>query len=120
MRRILTLAGAAALAAACSHTGLGNAVREDITARIATTKDPIATCYAERLKANRKLKGTLVVSITAAAGTGQFSDVKVTRDEVGDPDLSTCVVLEIAKLKLEQPTKSAVSFEYPLAFAPTK
>jgi hypothetical protein len=121
MRQILIAAAAMALAtAACSHTGLGNAVREDISARMQTTKDPITTCYAERLKQNRKLKGMLVVAVTAKAGTGEFTDVKVTRDEIGDPDLSTCVVTEVAKLKLEQPTKSAVNFEYPLAFAPTK
>jgi hypothetical protein len=120
MRQILIAAAVALACTACSHTGLGNAVRDDISARMQTTKDPITTCYAERLKKNRKLKGTLVVAVTAKAGTGEFTDVKVTRDEIGDPDLSTCVVLEVGKLKLEQPTKSAVNFEYPLAFAPTK
>ncbi len=110
----------AVVAAGCGHTGLGGAVRTDISARMQTVHDPIAACYAERLKANRKLKGTMTLSVTAAATTGQFSDVKVTRDEVGDAELGTCVVTEVSKLKLEQPTKSAVVFEYPLAFAPTK
>lgn len=107
-------------AAACSHTGLGGAVRNDITARMQTAQDPIAACYAERLKANRKLKGTMVLSVTAAATTGQFEQVRITRDEPGDPDLGTCVVTEVSKLKLAEPTKSPVAFEYPLAFAPTK
>ncbi len=106
--------------AACSNTGLGGAVRTDISARMQTVRDPIASCYAERLKANRKLKGSMILSVTAAATTGQFEDVKVARDEVGDAELSTCVLAEVSKLKLEQPTKSAVQFEYPLAFAPTK
>ena len=106
--------------AACSNTGLGGAVRNDITARMQTTKDPITACYAKRLKANRKLKGTIVLAVTAAADTGQFTEVRIRRDDLGDPDLNDCVVTEVAKLKLEQPTKSAVSFEYPLAFAPTK
>ena len=113
------LAAFAALGA-CSHTGLGGAVRNDITARMQTVQDPITACYAERLKKNRKLKGTMTLSVTAAATTGQFTDVKIARDEVGDAELGTCVVTEVSKLKLEQPTKSAVVFEYPLAFAPTK
>ena len=105
---------------ACSHTGLGGAVRNDITARMQTAQDPIAACYAERLKANRKLKGTMTLSVTAAANTGQFEQVRITRDDPGDPDLGTCVVTEVSKLKLAEPTKSPVQFEYPLAFAPTK
>jgi len=107
-------------AAACGNTGLGSAVRTDISARMETTKDPIATCYATRLVANRKLEGTIVLAVTAEAKTGQFVDVKIKRDELGDPDLASCVVAEVVKLKLEQPTKSPVQFEYPLAFAPTK
>jgi hypothetical protein len=121
MRAILKVAlGASLLAAACSNTGLGGAVRTDITARMETTRDPIAACYATRLKANRKLKGLIVLAVTAEAKTGQFTEVKIRRDELGDPDLNDCVVAEVSKLKLEQPTKSPVQFEYPLQFAPTK
>ncbi len=108
------------LGAACSGSGLGGAVRTDISARMETVRDPVAACYETRLKDNRKLKGTMLLAVTAEAKTGQFTDVRVTRDELGDPDLSTCVVTEVSKLKLAEPTKSAVQFEYPLAFAPTK
>ena len=120
MRFVLTMGLAAALAAGCSHTGLGAGVRDDITKRMQTVQDPIAACYATQLKKNRKLKGTMTLSITAAAGTGQFDQVKIVRDEPGDPDLGTCVVLEVSKLKLAEPTKSPVEFEYPLTLAPTK
>src|SRR5258708_5864311 len=120
MRHALLAIAAMATLGACSHTGLGGAVRNDITARMQTVQDPIAACYATRLKANRKLKGTMVLSVTAAANTGQFEQVKITRDDPGDPDLGTCVVTEVSKLKLAEPTKSPVAFEYPLAFAPTR
>jgi hypothetical protein len=120
MRTLILTAALAALAAACGSTGLGSAVRTDISARMATAKDPIAACYAERLKKNRKIAGTMTLSITAAASTGKFENVKVVKDEPGDPELGTCVVAEVGKLKLAEPTKSPVQFEYPLAFAPTK
>ena len=106
--------------AACGHTGLGGAVRTDITARMQTAQDPIAACYAERLKENRKLKGTMVLAVTATAKTGQFDQVTITRNDLADAKLDTCVVDEVKKLKLAEPTKSPVAFEYPLAFAPTK
>jgi hypothetical protein len=105
---------------ACSHTGLGDAVRTDITARMQTVHDPVAACYAERLKANRKLRGTMTLAVTAEAKTGQFTNVRVAADGVGDAELGQCVVAEVSKLKLAEPTKSAVQFEYPLAFAPNK
>jgi acyl-coenzyme A synthetase/AMP-(fatty) acid ligase len=127
MRHVIFASFAASLAlvafaalGACSHTGLGGAVRSDITARMQTAQDPIAACYAEQLKENRKLKGTMVLSATAAATTGQFEQVKITRDDLADAKLGKCVVDEVSKLKLAEPTKSPVQFEYPLAFAPTK
>jgi hypothetical protein len=115
----LAIIGMLALAG-CSHTGLGDAVRTDISARMQTVRDPVTTCYAKRLKANRKLRGTMTVAVTAEAKTGQFTNVRVAADGVGDAELQSCVVTEVSKLKLAEPTKSAVEFEYPLAFAPNK
>lgn len=108
------------LLAACSGTGLGDAARKDITARMETTRDPIAACYETRLKDNRRLAGTVEVSVTAEAGTGKFINVQIERDDLGDPDLNDCIKLEIGKLKLDKPTKTQLSFRYPLHFAPVK
>jgi hypothetical protein len=118
--RIGSFAGAVALvAAACGATGLGSAVREDIGARMATTRDPLAACYKERLAKNRRLRGTVVVAVTAEAKTGQFKNVQIRRDDPGDPGLNDCIVAEVGKLKLEKPTSTQVSFEYPIEFMPT-
>ncbi len=117
---LATGAGAAASLTACGNTGLGSAVRTDIVARMQTTQSPIAACYETRLEDNRKLRGTIVLGVTAAAKTGEFTEVTIRRDDLGDPQLNDCIVAEVKKLKLEKPTTAQVSFEYPLAFAPTK
>jgi hypothetical protein len=104
--------------AACG-AGLGSAVRTDISERMATAKDPLATCYEARLKANRRLRGTVVVAVTAEAKTGKFTDVTIRRDDLGDPGLNDCLVTEVGKLALTKPTSTKVQFEYPFEFLPT-
>ncbi len=110
---------ALALAAACGRTGTGGAVRTDITARMQTIQPPIQMCYAVALERNRKLRGMMVVSFRAAPSTGQFDQITVTRDEVGDEQVKKCVVDEVAKLKLAAPQKTAVTVTYPIDFQPS-
>ena len=107
--------------AACGGAGLSADVRTDVAARMATVQQPIQACYATALKANRKLRGTLVLTFAAAPSTGAFTDIMVQHDELGDPTLQQCVVGEVSKLKLEKPqsTRIAVS-SYPIHFEPTK
>ena len=107
------------LLAACSGSGMGDAARKDIVATVGKSQDPLQACYATRLKANRKLKGTIHVHIVAEAKTGKFTQVKIRHDEIGDPDLADCVVAELEKLALAEPAKTNVEFDYPLAFSPT-
>jgi len=111
---------AAALAAGCGGTGLGADTRADITARMTTAQQPLEGCYQAALKANRKLKGTIVLAFVAAPQTGQFQEVTVTQDELGDPGVRQCVIDEVGKLKLEKPQASRVSISYPIHFAPNK
>ena len=115
MNKLLVLT----LLAGCAGSGFGAAVRKDITSTVGQSKDPIQGCYAARLKANRKLKGTIHVHIVAEAGTGKFSQVKIRHDELGDPDLADCVVAELEKLALTDKPKSNVEFDYPIAFSPS-
>ncbi|HUQ01498.1 MAG TPA: AgmX/PglI C-terminal domain-containing protein [Kofleriaceae bacterium] len=122
MRRIALLASfVAAFGAlgACSRTGTGSGVRNDISARMQTIQQPVQMCYAVALERNRKLKGLLVLSFRAAPSTGQFDQITVTRDEVGDETVKKCVVDEVAKLKLSTPQKTAVTVSYPIDFAPS-
>lgn len=108
-----------ALAAGCSKAGMGAGVRTDISARMATIAAPVQMCYAVALEKNRRLKGTMVLSFRAAPSTGQFDQITVTRDEVGDATVKTCVVEAVGKLKLETPQKTAVTVSYPLDFQPS-
>lgn len=118
MRHILLLGTIAALAA-CSRTGTGAGVRNDITARMQTIQQPVQMCYAVALERNRKLKGMMVLSFRAAPNTGQFDQIAVTRDELGDEQVKKCVVDEVGKLKLATPQKTAVTVSYPIDFAPS-
>jgi hypothetical protein len=118
MKPTWTIAIAVALGA-CS-SGLGQATRDDITARMMTAQQPIAACYATALQANRRLRGNMEVQVTTEPSTGRFANVVVSHDELRDPAIRQCVVTEVGKLALAKPTKSAVQFEYPLRFAPNK
>ncbi len=104
--------------AGCSRTGTGGAVRTDIAARMQTIQAPVQMCYAVALERNRRLRGMLVLSFRAAPGTGQFDQIVVTRDEVGDEQVRTCVVDAVGQLKLETPQKTAVTVSYPINFQP--
>ncbi|MEZ4366589.1 MAG: hypothetical protein R2939_09915 [Kofleriaceae bacterium] len=97
------LAATLVVATACSKAGLGQGVRTDVAARMASAEEPIAACYHAALQRNRKLAGSMEVTFTAEAKTGAFVGARVTRDEVGDPELSACVLAEIGKLALAAP-----------------
>ena len=116
---LLSAAIALAGAAGCSKAGMGAEVRKDVTGQMETAEPDITGCYAASLKKSRKVRGMMVLSITAAADSGEFKNITVTRDEPGDPALKTCVIDEVSKLKLEKPQKTHVTFSYPLRFEPT-
>ena len=112
-------AGGLGLGLGCGKTGLGDNVRKDIAARMQTVQDPITGCYRDALQRDRKLRGQMVVSFSATAKTGQFQDVRVTRNDLRDPELDRCVIEQVSSLALAQPQKTTVSASYPLDFAPT-
>jgi hypothetical protein len=107
-------------ASGCSKNGMGKEVRSDVSGQMETSQPDFTACYAAALGKSRKVRGMMVLSITAAAETGEFKNISVTRDELGDPDMKKCVVDEVASLKLEKPQKTNITFSYPLRFSPTK
>jgi outer membrane murein-binding lipoprotein Lpp len=111
---------ATVLLAGCAKSGMGEAVRTDVTARMESARGPITDCYAKALKLDRKLRGMIVLQFTAAAGTGKFEQISVLRDDMNDAMLQKCVIDSVALLKLATPQKSNLSITYPLDFAPTK
>jgi len=112
--------GVALCAAGCGGAGLGADTRADITARMTSAQPPIAACYQPGLKTNRKRGGTMVVAFASAPSTGQFTDIQVTRDELGDPAVRQCVVDAVGKLKLARPQATRLSISYPIHFAPNQ
>jgi hypothetical protein len=103
----LTLLIAAVSLAACAKKGMTPAVRNEISAKLASTQSPIQQCYQRQLTVNRKLRG-MVVAQAAIDPQGQFGEVSLRRDEPADPVLKFCVVQELAKLKLDKPTGERV------------
>lgn len=106
------------LGGGCASSGLGDGPRQDVTARMATIQQPIATCYEAALQRNRKLRGTMTVAFDTAPGSGKFSNVKITRNELPDAELEACVKEQVGGLALAQPTKTKIGVEYPLSFSP--
>lgn len=104
----------------CSKNGMGKEVRSDVTGQMEASQPDFTACYAAALAKSRKVRGMLVLSITAAADSGEFKNITVTRDELGDADMKKCVIDEVATLKLEKPQKTNITFSYPLRFSPTK
>lgn len=109
---------AAICAAGCGGTGLGPETRADIAARMTSAQQPLSACYQAGLKTNRRLAGTMVLAFAAAPDTGQFQDIQVARDELGDPLVRQCVIEEVGKLKLAKPQATRLSISYPIHFAP--
>ncbi len=95
----------------CKSAGMDLAVRNDISAKLASAQAPIQTCFQRSLTTNRKLRGMYVVQLAAAADTGQFSEISLRRDEPQDPVLRFCVIGELAKLKLDKPPGKRVEVE---------
>jgi hypothetical protein len=115
---ILALVLGGAALAGCKSAGMGAETRADITAQMKLAEEPIQACYAEVLKTNRRVKGRLSVQLVAEANTGQFKNINVLRDEPKHPELTRCVVAEIGKLKLSQPTKAQVQINQPILLMP--
>ena len=115
----LALIASAITLAACGGAGMGAETRADITKQMQLAQPPIQSCYGEALKNNRKLKGIVSLEFIAEPETGQFKNILIRRDELQDPMVRQCIIDEVGKLKLDKPTKSAVSIPYPLHFSPT-
>ena len=110
--------GGLALAAACSRSGMGEGVRRDISARMTSAQGSLSSCYKTALEERRRLRGMMWLSFDVEAESGKFTNVAITRTEVTNPGLETCVIETVSGLALAEPQKSVVSVEYPIRFTP--
>ncbi|HLU68887.1 MAG TPA: AgmX/PglI C-terminal domain-containing protein [Kofleriaceae bacterium] len=120
MNRLATIAALAGalLLPACGGSGMGQAVRQDITARMESVQSPLSECYRVALEEKRRLAGTMWLRFDVEPETGKFTNVQVARSQVRHEGLESCVVDEVSKLALETPQKTVVSVDYPIDFAP--
>jgi hypothetical protein len=101
--------------AACGSSAR-DASDRDAKARVAAARPDIDACYDEALKIDPAVKGTIVVTFTAAQPSGEFQNIEIKSDDIGSPDLQTCLIQKLSALKLSTPTATAQTFEYPFHF----
>ena len=118
MTKLMFTACVVAALAGCKSGG-GAEQRNDIIAKMGSTKAPLDACYEIALARNRKLAGMFVIELIADGSTGQFKNVIVRRDEPQDPILRLCVINEVIKLKLAKAPGSSVQINFPYRFRPT-
>lgn len=120
MMRALFLAAAIALVAgACGGSGVGKGVRMDIQNQMESAREPMAQCYADALKGDEGVTGTMTLSFTIAPKTGQFTNVQARRSNVNNQEMEQCVINSVSNLKLQTPQKAKVAVDtYPVRFTP--
>jgi hypothetical protein len=93
--------------------------RNDIIAAMTSVKPTLDSCYQIALARNRKTNGGFItVELIAEAGSGQFKNVIIRRDEVQDPSVRMCVIQQVSQLKLPKPPDSNVQIPYAFRFTP--
>lgn len=118
MNNLVLLPLAATLAlGACKSAGMTPTMRTEIQTKVESAQPAIQACYQRSVTTNRKLRGMMVATFSAAGDTGKFQEITLRRDEPNDPVLRFCVVSEISKLGLDKPPGSRVVVEsYPIKF----
>jgi hypothetical protein len=91
--------------------------RQNVIDAMGRVKVEVDKCYELALARNRRTPGgVMFVEFTAAAGTGQFVNVLVRRDQVRDPVVRQCVVANIMTQKMEPPPTINLVIPYELRF----
>jgi hypothetical protein len=113
MTKLLSLV----LVAGCA--GGNPELRNDVIGRMQSIKPALDSCYETALARNRKLPGGMItVELVAEASTGQFKNVLIRRDELQDPAVRQCVIVEVSKQKLAKPTSANTQIPYAFRFIP--
>jgi len=115
--RLLSLLLVVASAVACKT---GNPQqRQDIINTMAQVKPRLDDCYQIALARNRKTPGGFITTeFIAEAGTGQFKNVLIRRDEIQDPAVRMCVITNVGQQKMAKPPDSNVTIAFPFRFTP--
>jgi len=116
MQDLHLVAGEAAPAAE-AVTPDGRIAPEEVV-RQATAKIPaLRACYAEALKKDPGLAGTVVVRMHVEAN-GSVSSSRVSGGSIGDAELGQCLAKELGSMSLPAASKGALEVVYPIALDP--
>jgi hypothetical protein len=108
----------AATLGGCSFNARGPAdYKKDTRALLETRDKDIKACYDTLLKDDKEAKGSVVLTFTVKAKTGEFSDVKIADKGTSAPDaLKSCVLDAVKGLKLDPPDerdgKATFTYEF--------
>lgn len=90
----------------------------DVVVLIRSHLPEVQRCYQSRLNQVGALQGRLVIELILQPD-GEFTDVRVVDDTMGDPVVAACVVGVLDAMVLEGwQTVGTVTFQYPFVFAP--
>ncbi len=97
-----------------ARPGLGELGRDQIRRSIDRQLPRVRACYERSLKQGDYVFGRMGLAWNVETD-GSVSSARLTRDAVGDPDLSDCVVRELASWRFPASSDGA-EVEYPLTF----
>jgi len=112
-----------ALCVALAATGCAGMVtqsqRDNIAGKMAAARAPLAQCYATALKADPNCHGNVTVTFRVQPNTGRFTNVKVLRSQIAQPNFTTCVASAVGELYIAPAPAFIIDVtDYTLSFAP--
>lgn len=89
---------------------------DQIQAAIQQQLPKVRSCYERQLKSDGDLRGKMVLSMNVSA-SGTVSRAKVKGDEIGNDNLTACVVREVQGFRFPAGSET-IAVEYPVNFKP--
>ena len=93
----------------------GELSRSDIAATLQRRGEQIAECYKNELDANPGLGGRIDFTWVIQQ-SGRATDLRVTRDELGNPVVAQCIRSILAELTFPEPKGDPVTINFPFFF----
>lgn len=89
-----------------------------INAIIKSKQKALQDCYERELRKNPNLSGKIVVRFTIGED-GKVSDVRIESDNMGNPEVSDCILSRIRRWLFPKPDEGSVTVSVPFVFVKT-
>ncbi len=89
-----------------------------INAIIKSKQKALQDCYERELRRNPNLSGKIVVRFTIGED-GKVSDVRIESDNMGNPEVSDCILSRIRRWIFPKPDEGSVTVSVPFVFVKT-